>query len=75
VVIEGPRGCASGCYELANFGAVHFTGATADHNGQTGPISAFSPIAYQMISGSTVLAAPGLLGPTGEEFTDAWYAG
>ena len=74
VFVEGPEDCASGCYALANFGAVRFTGATADLSGQTGPISAFNPVAYQMISGSTVLAASGPFDATGEDFTDTWYA-
>jgi hypothetical protein len=73
-LVEGPVGCAHECPSLANFGAVRFTGATADLNGQTGPLSAFSPAAGQMTSGSTVLAAPGPLDPTGEGFTDTWYA-
>lgn len=74
-LVEGPAGCPSGCYwGLADFGAVRFTGATAELNGQTGPISAFSPSALQMTSGSTLWAAPGPLDLTGEEFTDTWYA-
>ncbi len=73
-LVEGPIGCAHECFSLANFGAVRFTGATADLNGQTGPISAFSPAASQMTSGSTVLAAPGPLDSSGEDFTDTWYA-
>ena len=71
-LVEGPA--VGGAYGLADFGAVRFTGATADLNGQTGPISAFSPIALQMTSGSTLRAAPGPLDPTGEDFTDTWYA-
>lgn len=66
-----PPSCPSN--GLANFGAVRFTGATADLNGQTGPITAFSPIALQMTNGSTLLAAPGPLDPEGD-FTDTWYA-
>jgi len=58
---------------LTDFGAVTFTGAMADGNGQTGPISAFSWSAVQMV-GSTTLAAPGSLDPTGENFTDTWHA-
>jgi hypothetical protein len=58
---------------LADFGAVRFTGVTADLNGQTSPITAFSPIAIQMTNGSTLLAAPGPLDPEGD-FTDTWYA-
>ena len=58
---------------LSNFGAVRFTGATADLDGKTAPITAFSPIALQMASGSTLLAAPGPLDPEGD-FTDTWYA-
>ncbi len=72
VTVEGPLPSSS--YGLANFGAVHFTGVSADLNGQTGPLAAFSPIAVQMTSGSTLRAAPGPLDPTGEGFTDTWYA-
>ena len=65
----------SSFYGLADFGTVRFTGATADLNGDTGPISAFSPIAVQMSEGSkAVRAFPGPLNPTGEDFTDTWYA-
>jgi hypothetical protein len=66
-----PPSCPSDA--LADFGAVRFTGATADLNGQAGPITAFSPIALQMTNGSTLLAAPGPLDPEGD-FTDTWYA-
>ncbi len=72
VIVEGPSTPSS--YGLANFGSVHFTGVSADLNGQTGPLAAFSPIAVQMTSGSTLRAAPSPLDPTGEEFTDTWYA-
>ena len=71
-VDEGPEPGSS--YGLANFGAVNFSGATAELNGGVGSISAFAPIAEQMVSGSTVRAAPGPLDPTGEDFTDTWRA-
>ena len=71
-VDEGPAPGSS--YGLANFGAVNFSGATAELNGGVGSISAFAPIAEQMVSGSTVRAVPGPLDPTGEDFTDTWRA-
>jgi hypothetical protein len=61
---------------LADFGSLSFTGATATANGVTSPISAFSgyaPMEMENTSGDT-LAAPGLLDPTGDGFTDTWYA-
>lgn len=72
MIVEGPSTPSS--YGLANFGAVHFAGVSAELNGQTGPLSVFSPIAVQMTNGSTLRAAPGRLDPRGEEFTDTWYA-
>ena len=59
---------------LANFGSVTFTGSTADGNGQTGGISTFSTSAYDMVSGSTVLAHPGPLNSSGDGFTDNWVS-
>jgi hypothetical protein len=42
VIVEGNSACyPPACHGLANFGAVHFTGATAVLNGQTGPIRGF----------------------------------
>jgi hypothetical protein len=74
VIVEGNSACyPPTCHGLANFGAVHFTRATAELNGQTGPLAAFSPIADQTTNGSTVLAAAGPFDPTGEDFTDTWY--
>ena len=76
VMVECPGYCSSGSYGvagLANFGAVRFTGVTADLNGYTAPITAFSPIAQQMTRGSTLQAAPGRLDPGGD-FIDTWYA-
>ena len=39
-----------------------------------GPLAAFSASAIEMEAGSAVLALPGSLDPTGENFTDTWKA-
>jgi hypothetical protein len=74
---------SGGAFGLSNFGAIDFTGATADLDGQAGPISAFHPVALDMTNspvvsgttnGYTIRAAPGPLDPTGEDFTETWYA-
>jgi hypothetical protein len=81
VVVENQA--SGGTEGLSNFGAIDFTGATADLDGQAGPISAFHPIALDMTNspavsgttnGYTIRAAPGPLDPTGEDFTETWYA-
>lgn len=59
---------------LADFGTATFTGATADGSDQSGSISAFQYTPINMVSGSSVLAAPGTLDVTGETFTDSWRA-
>jgi hypothetical protein len=51
---------------------VSFTGASADGNAVTGPISAFSPTSIGLVNGSTVLAAPGPLNESGDGFTDTY---
>jgi hypothetical protein len=78
-IVERPEICyRSGCSltSLASFGSVTFTGGTTTEDGASGPISAFSPSAMEMVSSSvaTVLAAPGSLDSTGEGFTDEWEA-
>jgi Peptidase A4 family len=67
VIVEAGPG------SLANFGAIDFTGATAELDGKTRPLTAFAPEAFQMTNGSTLEAAPGPLDPEGD-FTDTWYA-
>jgi hypothetical protein len=74
---ERPTICNGSCgySSLADFGSLRFTSATATAGGSTGPISSFSFAPVQMLDGSgSLLAAPGALDPTGEDFTDTWYA-
>jgi hypothetical protein len=77
-IAERPEVCDPGCAltSLADFGSVTFTDATATDNGTSGPISAFSASAMEMFNNAktTVLAAPGPLDSTGEDFTDDWFA-
>jgi hypothetical protein len=70
----GARSCS--LTPLADFGSLSFTGATATATGVTSPISAFSDYTpLEMVGNSDdQLAAPGPLDPTGEQFTDTWYA-
>jgi hypothetical protein len=70
----GARTCS--LTPLADFGSLSFTGATATATGVTSPISAFSDYTpLEMVGNSDdQLAAPGPLDPTGEQFTDTWYA-
>ncbi len=80
IVVEGPS--PGGAYGLADFGAVDFTGATAELDDLAGPIPAFSPIALAMTNspiafgttnGYMLRAAAGPLSAEGN-FTDTWYA-
>ncbi len=77
-IVERPEVCSSSCSltSLADFGSVTFTSATATDNGTSGSISAFSASAIEMLANNktTVLAAPGPLGASGESFTDDWEA-
>ncbi len=74
-IVEDPEEC-SPCEQppLTDFAPVRFSGATAEVNGQTSPISSFDVTALQIANGSTVLASPGPLDSTGEVFTDDWFA-
>ncbi len=58
---------------LPDFGGVSFTSASAADSTTSGPISAFSFQPLEML-GSTLLAVPGTLDPTGGDFTDTWQA-
>jgi hypothetical protein len=69
---NNPPSCAHS--PLADFGTVRFTRVTADLNGKTAPLTAFSPQPVQTVIGSTLLAAPGRLSPQGG-FSDTWHAG
>ena len=77
-IVERPEVCSPSCLltSLADFGSVTFTSATATDNGTGGSISAFSASAIEMLANNrtTVLAAPGPLGASGENFTDDWEA-
>ncbi len=75
-IVERPEICLVKCSptSLADFGTVTFTNAMTTENGTSGPLAAFSAAAIEMESGSTVLALPGSLDPTGENFTDTWKA-
>jgi peptidase A4-like protein/Ig-like domain-containing protein len=57
---------------LANFGTVTFTNASATENGTPGSISTWSNAAIEMVNGSTPIAVPGSLDPTGKIFTDTY---
>jgi hypothetical protein len=75
-IVERPEICYIffGCSltTLANFGSVTFTNASATDNGTTGPISATSYVGVEMVNGSTPIAVPGALDPTGTIFTDTY---
>jgi hypothetical protein len=75
-IVERPEICYIffGCSltTLANFGSVTFTNASATDNGTTGPISATSYVGVEMVNGSTPIAVPGSLDPTGTIFTDTY---
>jgi hypothetical protein len=75
-IVERPEICYIffGCSltTLANFGSVTFTNASATDNGTTGPISAVSYVGVEMVNGSTPIAVPGSLDPTGTTFTDTY---
>jgi hypothetical protein len=75
-IVERPEICLVRCSltSLADFGTVTFTDAMTTEGGTSGPLAAFSAAAIEMESGSTVLALPGSLDPTGENFTDTWKA-
>jgi hypothetical protein len=77
-IVERPEVCDPECAitALADFGSVTFTSATATDNGTSGSISALSASAIEMLANNetTVLAAPGPLSASGENFTDNWEA-
>ncbi len=54
--------------EVANYGATHFTAATAALNGQSGPFGAFFPVAVAMYARSKPLDVPGPFDSSGERF-------
>jgi hypothetical protein len=70
ILVEKNAGSQEG---LADFGAIDFTGATAELDGNTRPITAYTLAAYTMTNGSTLEAAPSRIDPEGD-FTDTWYA-
>ena len=74
-IVERPDICnALSCSlaTLANFGTVTFTNAAATENGIPGSISTWSNAAIEMLNGSTPIAVPGPLDPTGSIFTDTY---
>jgi hypothetical protein len=75
-IVERPDICyiILGCSvtTLANFGSVTFTNASETDNGATGPITAASYVGIEMVNGSTPIAVPGSLDPTGTTFTDTY---
>jgi len=73
-IVERPEVDGNTGVPLADFGSVTFTNATV--NGTSDPISAFSASSIGMVgnNGSTILAAPGPLSASGENFTDNWEA-
>jgi hypothetical protein len=74
-IVERPDICnALSCSlaTLANFGTVTFTNAAATENGIPGSISTWSNAAIEMLNGSTPIAVPGSLDPTGSIFTDTY---
>jgi hypothetical protein len=75
-VVERPEICSRSCSltSLADFGSVTFSNASAATGGSSGPISAYSNAAIEMVNGRTVLALPGALGSNGTNFTDTWKA-
>ena len=72
-IAERP-GVNGGLATLSDFSSFGFTGATASNGATSGRISDFSFYPFAMY-GSTMLAAPGKLGPDGQSFTANWYAG
>jgi hypothetical protein len=75
-VVERPQVCSSSCglAALSDFGSSTFDAASATVAGGTSrPISALNFTPLEMV-GSTVLAAPGGLDATGEQFADTWSA-
>jgi hypothetical protein len=74
-IVERPQ-VGNSLASLPDFGVAAFSAATADGDGQTGPIASFFSAPVEMIStnGSPVLAAPGALNTTGNGFSDTWYA-
>ncbi|MGD0742277.1 MAG: G1 family glutamic endopeptidase [Acidimicrobiales bacterium] len=72
-IVERPEVNGNTAVPLADFGSVAFTNATV--NGTTDSISAFTALSIEMVdSGSAILAAPGPLSSSGENFTDNWEA-
>ncbi len=74
-IVERPDICnALSCSlaTLANFGTVTFTNAAATENGIPGSVSTWSNAAIEMLNGSTPIAVPGSLDPTGSIFTDTY---
>lgn len=62
---------------LVDFAGASFAGASATDGATSGPISAFAYQPMEMMeytSSTTRLTAPGALTPSGEGFTDTWYA-
>jgi Peptidase A4 family len=68
VIAEAPSS-SGGVLPLANFGTVHFTGATANNALLTNSTSGIDAITMQ--SGSTVKATPSSINPAGT-FSDSW---
>ena len=70
-IVERPE-VGSSLSALSDFGSASFTGSSATDTATSGPISAFSFQPLEMV-GSTLLASPGALDSTGEQFGDTWY--
>lgn len=75
-IVERPELCGSSCSltALANFGSVSFSNASTGTSTSSGTISAYPDASIEMVNGSTPLAVPGSLDPTGASFTDTWEA-
>jgi uncharacterized repeat protein (TIGR02543 family) len=78
-VVERPEICSQTCLltSLADFGSVSFSNASTTTINSSGSISANPYAAIEMVAagyGSTVLAVPGALDSTGDDFTDTWEA-
>ena len=78
-VVERPEICVRTCSltSLADFGSVSFSNASTTTTNSSGSISANPYAAIEMVAAgysSTVLAVPGALDSTGEDFTDTWEA-
>jgi hypothetical protein len=74
-IVERPdicNGLSCSLATLANFGTVTFTNASATENGTPGSISTWPNAAIEMLNGSTPIAVPGSLDPTGTIFTDTY---